>query len=108
MHLYDKFKTYEIIGIPSGDFENETFDVPYDEFVKITGKTPPSYAKSVFYVDLYRLYGVPIPKEIRDSYKGDKLIKVKVTVSSQSEITDVPVKYRYNGYENDEFFNIDD
>ena len=49
-------KTFEFIGIPSGDYESFCWDVDKETFKKITGKEPKKYYKSYFNEGLYRIY----------------------------------------------------
>ena len=49
-------KTFEFIGIPSGDYESFCWDVDKETFTKITGKEPKKYYKSYFNEGLYRIY----------------------------------------------------
>lgn len=49
-------KEIEFIGIQSGDYEAQCFDVDKDTFIKLEGKEPKSYDKSYFNKGTYRYY----------------------------------------------------
>lgn len=90
MKLIDKlFKrnVKELIGFPSGDYEEETFDCTDESFKVWTGHSPiitrDNYStelyKSYFYKNLYRIYGVPITESMRkDSYNDKRLFKIRL------------------------------
>lgn len=96
----------KIIGIPSGDYETATFDVPEEYYIKVTGEKPSVYDKSYFYVGLYRLYEVPNCKALDRFGDNENLIEIEYNdmgLQSISE-TEIKAKYRYNGYEHDSWF----
>ena len=49
-------KTYEFQGISSGDYESFCWDVSEEDFIKIKGRTPNKYNKSIEREGLYKLY----------------------------------------------------
>jgi len=81
---------YELIGIPSGDYETSTFDVPFDEFVKYKGIEPTKFDKSCFYDGLYRLYDIPFPSGLKKN-KYEKLIKIKIKLNVEINETNIDV-----------------
>ena len=96
----------KIIGIPSGDYETATFDVPEEYYIKVTGEKPSVYDKSYFYVGLYRLYEVPNCKVLYRFTDYKNLIEIEYNDMGLQSIlvTDIEAKYRYNGYEHDSWF----
>lgn len=71
-------KIMTIYGIVSEDHEVECLDVTYDSFKELYNDEPTEYDKSFFYLDLYRVYNIPITKHMRKLSNYDKLLKIKL------------------------------
>jgi len=97
-----------IIGIPSGDHETTTFDVPYEEFKKYEGREPELYDRSYFYVGLYRVYRLPNCKALNKYNRNKKLIKIIYDDFGIKNIedTNIEAKYIYDGYQDNEWFDL--
>lgn len=96
----------KIIGIPSGDYEIATFDVPEEDYIKVTGEKPSVYDRSFFYVGLYRLYLVPTCRALDKHDNSKTLIEIEYDDMGLKSITptSIEAKYRYHGYENASWF----
>ena len=73
-----KRNTKVLIGIPSGDYEVETFDCTAESFENYTGDKADECSESVFYKNLYMAYRIPITEQMRKLSKDDSLLKIKV------------------------------
>jgi hypothetical protein len=74
-----KVVSVELTGVKSGDYECACMDVSAEDFERLTGEKPSSYDKSCFYKDLFRYYGLVIPRELIAEYGNNAMLKVKAT-----------------------------
>lgn len=70
-------KTYEFVGIPSGDGSSFCWDVDKETFIRITSKKPDRFDKSDYNKGLYKIY----PNE----FHGMDHVKCKLTISVEVE-----------------------
>lgn len=70
-----KVKEIEFIGIDSGDYESQCFDVDKETFEKLEGIEPSKRNESYFNKGTYRYYPFSVPNVLQDrKYK----IKIKI------------------------------
>lgn len=71
--------SFEITGVSSGDYECHCFDVDKEEFKRLTGEEPEDFDESFFYNNLFRYYGIEIPRHLIDEFGDGAVLKIKAT-----------------------------
>lgn len=66
-------RTFKFEGIPSGDMESFCWDVDKETYVRIKGKEPGKFDKSVSHKDMYKIYP--------DDFYGFDKPKCKMTIN---------------------------
>ena len=74
-----KVVSVELTGVRSGDYECACMDVSAEEFERLTGQKATKLDTSCFYKDLYRYYGLEIPRELVAEFGNNAILKVKAT-----------------------------
>ena len=69
----------EITGVMSGDYESACVDVSDKEYERLTGDKPEEFDESMFYKNLFRYYGIEIPKKYIQEFGEDAILKMKIT-----------------------------
>ena len=70
---------FEVTGVCSGDYEAACFDVSKEEFERLEGQEPDECDESFFYQDLFRYYGVEVPRKYVDEFGDNAILKIKAT-----------------------------
>lgn len=70
---------FEVTGVCSGDYEAACLDVSKEEFVRLEGQEPDVCDESFFYENLFRYYGVEIPRKYVDEFGDNAILKIKAT-----------------------------
>ena len=68
---------FEVTGVCSGDYESACLDVSAEEFKKLKGFEPEEFDESCFYKNLFRYYGVEIPKKYVEEFGDGAILKIK-------------------------------
>ena len=69
----------EITGVMSGDYEAACMDVTEKEYERLTGEKPEDFDESMFYKNLFRYYGIEVPKKYIQEFGEDAILKMKIT-----------------------------
>lgn len=70
---------FNVTGVSSGDYECPCFDVTKEEFKRLNGYEPEDFDESCFYNELYRYYGIEVPRNLISEYGEGAVLKIKAT-----------------------------